>query len=80
MELYIVIIEDHHTDTSVHAFSNKDRAISEAKKIAKELCRFPDDYHEYNYGRDSGWLFYAEYSCENDSVRVMQITLDESNF
>lgn len=77
MELYIVIIEDRHADTTAHPFTDKEKAIAEAKRVAKEYCRHPEDYQEHDYGRDDGWLFYADYSCESDSVRVITTELDK---
>jgi hypothetical protein len=78
MELYIVVIEDMHTDVTVHPFSDKEKAITEAKRIAKEYCRHEEDYEEHDYGKDDGWLFYAQYSCESDHVRVVTTTLDKA--
>ena len=76
MELYIVIIEDRHSDVAVYPFSNKEKAIQEARRIAKKYCRHPEDYQEHDYGRDIGWLFYANYSCEGDHVLVVTAELD----
>jgi len=77
MEVYIVIIQDRHTDVTAHPFTNIDTAISEAKRIAKEFCRFEEDYQEHDYGKDAGWLFYADYSCESDHVRVVKMEMDK---
>jgi len=77
MKLYAVIINDRHTDVSVHPFTNAEKAISEAKRVAKKYCRDEEDYEEHDYGKDDGWLFYANYSCEVDSVRVTEIEVDK---
>ena len=77
MILYCVIWADRHSDTTVHPFTDADKAISEARRIAKEYCRHEEDYKEHDYGKDSGWLFYAEYSCEGDHVRVVTTELDK---
>lgn len=76
MEIYIVIVEDRHTDVMTYPFKDKEKAISEAKRIAKKYCKYKEDYKEHDYGQDSGWLFYAEYSCESDSVHVVTSQLD----
>lgn len=76
MEIYIVIIEDRHTDTAVYPFTDKEKAVNEARRIAKQYCRHEDDYEEHDYGRNDGWLFYAQYSCESDNVRVVTATVD----
>jgi hypothetical protein len=77
MELYIVIIEDRHLDTTAHPFTDKDKAISEAKRIAKENCGSPEEYEEHDFGKDAGWIFYAQYSYESDCVRVVKTELDK---
>lgn len=77
MELYVVIIEDRQLDVKVMPYSDKDTAIKVAKKLAKTFCVDQDDYEEHDYGRDVGWLFYANYSSEGESVRVVTTTLDE---
>lgn len=74
MEIYIVIIEDRHAESTVHPFADKDKAVSEARRVAKKYCRHPEDYEEHDY---MGWLFYATYSCESDSVRVLAATMDK---
>lgn len=76
MKLFLLIVEDRHTDVLVFPFSNEQMAINEAKRIAKERCRDAEDYEEHPYGKDDGWLFYANYSCESDSVRVVEAQLD----
>ena len=79
VNIYIVIVEDRHCDVITYPFTDKYEAVSEAKRIAKEYCRYPEDYQEHDYGRDSGWLFYANYSCEGDCVRVVTAELDKSS-
>ena len=74
MEIFIVIIEDRHCDVTAHPFSNQDKAIEYAKAKAKEYCRYEEDYEEEDI---DGWIFYAKYSCESDSVRVVKTTLDK---
>jgi len=76
MELYLVIVEDRHTDTTVHVFSEADKAISAARRLAKQYNHYPEDYAEHDYGKREGWLFYADYSSEGDSVRVVSAVLD----
>ena len=71
---YIVIWQDRHADTTAHPFLNKEEAISEARRIAKEFCQQPEDYKEEDI---DGWLFYAQYSCESDHVRVVECVIDK---
>lgn len=77
VKLFLVIIEDRHTDVAVHPFSDAGVAIEEAKRVAKELGHEHDHYEEHDYGKDAGWLFHANYSCEDDSVRVVEAELDK---
>lgn len=67
MKVYTVLIEDRHSDAEVKVFNDKEDAINYARKTAKEYCRFPEDYEERVI---ADWIFFAEYSCESDSVRV----------
>ena len=69
--IYIVIVEDRHIDVEAYPFTDKEKAISEAKRIAKENNNSIEDYEEHDYGRDFGELFFANYSCEGDCVRVI---------
>lgn len=77
MDIYLVIVEDRHCDTTVYPFSDKEKAIAYAKKLAKAYCRVPAYYEEHDYGKDEGWLFYADYSCEGDNVHVVTAILDK---
>lgn len=69
MEIYIVITEDHHDDTRIELFRNMESAINNAKCMAMASCSHIEDYTEHNSPLE-GVLFFAEYSCEGDSVMV----------
>jgi hypothetical protein len=73
-KIYIVIWQDRHCETTVHPFTEKEKAISEAKRIAKKYAREEGDYKEGDY---KGWLFCAEYSCEGDHARVVEAELNK---
>lgn len=74
MKLFMVIIEDRHADVKAHPFSDAEKAIETAKRVAKNLASHEDDYEEHDY---QGWLFCAVYSCEGDCVRVVETELDK---
>lgn len=78
MKIHLVILEDRHIDTMVYPYQNKDQAIERAEEIASKHCRHPEDFEEEEI---EGWLYYARYSCEGDSVRVVEAELkgDTSN-
>jgi len=73
MKVYIVLINDRHTDIEVEAFSSDEKAIDYARKTAKEYCGSPEIYEE---SQISDWLFYARYSSEEDYVRVVEREID----
>lgn len=78
MVVYVAIWEDRHRDATIHAFSEKGKAIEWAKTSAKECDRF-GDYKETILTADmiqDGWIFHCEYSCEGDGIRVVEIEID----
>jgi len=75
MKIYIAILEDRHSDTKAHPFSNKEKAIEWARSKAKEYCFDQEDYAEDS--SIDGLVFHAEYSCEGDCVYVIESELDK---
>lgn len=75
--IYILVLEDKHIDVAVHPFTDKDTAISNAKHLAKKYAREEGDYEEHDYGRNEGWVFFAQYSFEGDCVRVVEVEMDK---
>ena len=76
--IYLVIIEDRHSDLEVKPFICEHAAIKTAKELAKEYCYDSDDYKEINCDINDNWLFCVNYSCEGDSVRVVKSELNEA--
>lgn len=79
MKIFCVIIEDRHTDTDVQVFSEAQAALDYARSWAKESATHDEDYEEQQITEgmaEDGWIFFAEYSCESDSVRVVVRGLD----
>lgn len=83
MKIYTVVVNDRRTDTQIYPFSDQEKAISEARKIAKEYCRHEQFYEEFSKGSwmlksDYGnWIFCVHYSTEDDQVFVVESTLDD---
>jgi hypothetical protein len=77
MDIYIVIIEGRNVDVTAYPFTSKEKAVSEARRIAKELCNFPKHYQEYDSVMGSEWHFSIEYSSEGDCVSVRLAVLDK---
>ncbi len=69
MKIYNVLWKDRHTDTTATPFLDKDKAISWAKKMAKDSCSHIEDLIEEQI---DGWLYYVRYSCEDDCLWVTE--------
>jgi len=79
--VYVVMINDRHADPDVLVFSTKELAIEAAKNAVTECARHEEDI-QWDYELNPsmirhGWIFYVPYSCEGDSVRVMERELDK---
>ena len=73
MELFVVLIEDRHTDVQVEVFSGREDAIRYAQWIAVNWIRPGATITEQQV---DGWEYYATYSSEDDSVRVERKVLN----
>lgn len=73
--LYVAMICDRHTDPEPYVFSTAEAAIAYARDKATEYARDPDDLDEPQV--PDGWLYYATYSGEDDSVWVIEKVLDQ---
>ena len=79
--VYVIIVQDRHTEITAYAFSDSVIAVKEARQIAKAYsvrsARGGLEYYcEYDFGREDGWLFFAYYTEEGDCVRVVALELD----
>lgn len=75
MELYIAICLDRHIDEVVRVFSTSEKAIEYCKKFMEE----EEDVEEQEltqYMIEDGWIYYATYGYESNSVRVEKGILD----
>lgn len=77
MEIFVVILEDRHTDTDAEVFSDSTKAIAYARKQANEYADDGVDETLTDAMRQAGWIHHGCYSCEGDHVRVMRKTLDK---
>lgn len=71
-KLYIALCKDRHIDEVVRVFDTAEAAVEFCKAFVKS-CRGERDLEEKVI---SGWFYYATYSCEGDSVRVEEVTLN----
>ena len=78
MDLYIAICCDRHIDEVVRVFTTQEKAVEFCKSFVLDNQRTGNDEEEQNYGTmlSDGWLYYATYGGEGDSVRVEKGTLD----
>ena len=71
--MYVLILEDRHTDVGVRIFTDREKAVGEAKKMAVEYAHREEDLEEEEI---SGWLYYCRYSCEGDCVSVREVEVE----
>jgi hypothetical protein len=75
MKIYIAMLNDRHTDAEPFPCSTPERAIERARTLAVENSR--DDGASIDESETpDGWLYHAIYSCEGDSVWVIEKDLD----
>ena len=76
---YIVIWDDRHADVAAYPFDDRARAIDEAKKAAHSAVTHAEDYIEktFNEEMSGGLIFSATYSCEGDSISVVERELND---
>jgi hypothetical protein len=74
MDIWIVLIEDRHTDVEVLPFTSAEAAADAARSSV------PDDAQDGELNdamRRDGWVLYLPYGPEGDFVRVIRRTLDD---
>ena len=76
---YVAIWDDRHSDTTADVFSTAEKAIEWAKRMARESDRHGELTEELTESmKKAGWLYYACYSCEGDSIRVVRCEVDSA--
>lgn len=82
MTIYVVMIEDWHTDPEAHLFSTPERAIAYAQSVLEdnnEYAAYVEDARMTDEDlRAAGWLFYGCYSTEGNCVWVLPREVDEA--
>ncbi len=80
MKIYIVLIEDHHSDVEVIPFASRKKALYYAEKYVKSNMDEDDEYEEYPLNKsmiDCNWIYHNSYGCESDYVTVIEKELHE---
>lgn len=77
-DIYLLIIEDRHTDVDVQPYSSEELAMAAFSQALDDLARSPGDI---DAGLNvhmiaDGWIANATYSVEGDAVRVIKRPLD----
>ena len=76
MTVYVAMIDDRHGDPEPFLFSSPDQAIAYARAQAMEYNHHEEGFKEHD-PPPVGWLYYATYSTEGDSVWVLSKTVDD---
>jgi hypothetical protein len=74
-EVWIVLVEDRHSDVDALPFSTEEGAFAKARDSV------PDDAGEEPLTdgmRKSGWVLYLPYGAEGDCVRVVKRVMDDT--
>lgn len=79
MEIFIAVVQDRHTDVDVEPFTDANRAIAWARKLARDSSDGDVDETLTESMKDDGWVYSGCYSCEGDSVHVVRKTLDAAS-
>jgi hypothetical protein len=72
MSVYVMIIEDRHTDVDVAVFATLESAVAAAEEAVDDNARFPNWREVIDQYEVPGRLFYAVYSPEGDCVSVVE--------
>lgn len=73
MEVWIVLVEDRHSDVDARPFSSEGRAAEYARSQVDDTD-LPDELNDAM--RRDGWVLYIPYGTEGDHVRVVKRTMD----
>jgi hypothetical protein len=82
-DVWVVLVEDRHTDVDALPFSTEEGALAEARAQVIANARHPEDI-DWDAGLTqgmigAGWVLYVPYSCESDTVRVVKRELDRTS-
>jgi hypothetical protein len=74
VKIYLVMIDDHHTDTEAHPFRTPNAAIDYARDYLNGCSGEVEELDP-----PDGWIFHAEYGTEGDGVWVIETGLDKDH-
>jgi hypothetical protein len=67
MKVYLVVLEDRHTDVQIEVFAEQPAALARAAEIVAEYDHTPD---EDDLEEASEWPYFRRVSVEGDCVTV----------
>ena len=76
MNIYTVVWEDNHADTSVYPFTDEHQAIAEARAIVQKYAVYIDYCKEYDCQHIDNRVYHVKYAY-GCSVTVTVKKLDE---
>ena len=82
MDIWIVLIEDRHTDVDPRPFTSEEQAIGFAREQAAANARHPEHIRDEELtpgAIEDGWVLDIGYSVESDHVRVVKRTMDNTD-
>lgn len=81
-QVFVIVIEERHSDVEVEVWLNLDAAIVRAREVAEENARGGEiDADSPGYGLapdwrgSGGWMYWLGWGEEGDSVRVQAVTV-----
>ncbi len=83
MTIYVVMVEDRHTDTESYLFSTIDKALNYAHRVAAgyDYTQAEAEADENSMSDEdlarAGWLLYFALSPEGDCLWVLPKEIDE---
>jgi hypothetical protein len=78
-DIWIVLVEDRHTDVDALPFTSEVAALQAARAEAEANARDPQDVSEGELTQTAirdGWVLLLEYGTESDCVRVIKRQLE----
>lgn len=84
MKIYVLIIQDRHTDTTAYLYSTLEKAIGAANTylLACEGLNHVDPEDRNMSAEDlaaANWLFFVQYSNEGDCVWIYAADVDSND-
>ena len=84
MKIYVLMIQDRHTDPEAYLYSTLEKAIGAANTYLS-ACDVQEnvDSEDRNMSTEdlatAGWLFFARYSTEGDCVWIYAADVDSDD-